>query len=120
MPRFVILQHETPLDADRPTHWDLMLETGLSLRTWALDEEPQPGKTIQAEALTDHRLAYLDYEGPISDNRGDVHRWDVGKYQAQSVRQTVLVVTLAGHRLQCQATLTRQEPNSTGWAITFA
>ena len=35
MPRYVILQHDTPPGYPRPLHWDLMLEQGRTLRTWA-------------------------------------------------------------------------------------
>ena len=35
---------------------------------------------IRAERLPDHRRRYLDYEGPISGNRGSVIRWDAGDY----------------------------------------
>ena len=66
MPRFVVLYHETPPDHDRPPHFDLMLETGQVLRTFALPRWPAAGEVTAAEALADHRLAYLDYEGPIT------------------------------------------------------
>ena len=48
MPRFVILLHECPLDFERPTHFDLMLEDGDTLRTWALESEPRAGEAIAA------------------------------------------------------------------------
>ena len=66
MPRFVILRHELPDPRRRGVHWDFMLEHAGVLRTWALAEEPAPNKPISAEALADHRLAYLNYEGPVS------------------------------------------------------
>ena len=75
MPRFVILEHDHPA-----LHWDLMLEAGDVLQTWRLAEPPAPGLAIEATALADHRLAYLDYEGPISGNRGTVSRWDAGVF----------------------------------------
>ena len=61
MPRFVVLEHDSPCGR----HWDFMLEQENALATWAL---PQPPDTAEmpAEPLPDHRLAYLDYEGPIS------------------------------------------------------
>jgi hypothetical protein len=75
MPRYVILTHDHPF-----LHWDLMLEDGGVLRTWRLLEEPAVGRTVPAEKLPDHRLAYLDYEGPVSGDRGNVVRWDYGTY----------------------------------------
>ena len=64
MPRFVILEHDHPV-----LHWDLMLEAGDVLQTWRLANPPTPGCAIDATALPDHRLTYLDYEGPVSGNR---------------------------------------------------
>jgi hypothetical protein len=76
MPRFVILEHDHP-----ELHWDLMLESGATLRTWRLLQPLRaPGETISAVALSDHRLHYLDYEGPVSGGRGTVKRWDAGEY----------------------------------------
>lgn len=78
MPRFVILEHDHPI-----LHWDLMLETGDVLRTWRLAEAPtDTASVIAAEPLPDHRLAYLEYEGFVSGNRGSVKRWDSGTFEA--------------------------------------
>lgn len=76
MARFVILEHDHPF-----LHWDFMLEAGDVLRTWRLAEPPAPGKAVRAEFLADHRRKYLDYEGPVSGNRGTVKRWDAGTYE---------------------------------------
>ena len=45
--------------------------------------EAVTGKEIRCVAtrLPDHRLAYLEYEGPVSGNRGVVRRIDSGKYE---------------------------------------
>lgn len=75
MPRYVILTHDHPFP-----HWDFMLEQERSLATWRLLDEPAAGRTCRAEALPDHRLHYLDYEGPVSGGRGVVARWDNGTY----------------------------------------
>ncbi len=75
MPRFVILEHDCP-----HLHWDLMLEMGNALRTWRLAAPPTPGVFVAAVPLGDHRLHYLDYEGPVSGGRGSVRRWDQGTY----------------------------------------
>ncbi len=103
MPRFVVLRHDSP----RGLHWDLMLEMGAALNTWALAEEPQPGRTCLAEALPDHRPAYLDYEGPIAGGRGHVTRWDQGTYTIQEQSATKLSLAMSGEKLRGRATLTR-------------
>ena len=71
-----------PEGSASPLHWDSMLETDGVLRTWALPAEPAKDHEMIAEALADHRLAYLDYEGPISGDRGEVRRWDAGEWES--------------------------------------
>ncbi|MFP6674307.1 MAG: hypothetical protein VB878_04445 [Pirellulaceae bacterium] len=79
--RFVILQHDTPIGHERPRHWDLMLEDDHgTLQAWAMAESPADGRRIYADALPPHRLEYLDYEGPISGDRGHVTRLFAGKF----------------------------------------
>jgi DNA polymerase Ligase (LigD) len=99
MPRFVILRHEMPLGHDRGTHFDLMLEAEGVLRTWELSEFPCPDKVIQADALPDHRLAYLEYEGQVSGNRGSVRRVEEGEYEVLAESAGALLVQLAGKLL---------------------
>lgn len=115
MPRFVLLTH------DHPTwHWDFMLEHEGHLRTWRLDSDPQSPGLIRITQLPDHRLIYLDYEGPVSQQRGTVQRWDRGEYQViqptnslpagESVNDVqaadeVLIVRLKGAVLRGRATL---------------
>lgn len=107
MPRFVILLHEMPPESERPTHWDLMLEAGGALRTWALDEEPRATATIAALQLADHRLAYLDYEGPVSGNRGAVTRVAAGSYELLLDDTDRIVVRLEGEKVQGELELVR-------------
>jgi hypothetical protein len=78
MPRFVILTHDHPY-----VHWDFFLEEGEVLRGWRLAEEPMVGKPIAAMEQCDHRKLYLDYEGPVSGDRGSVMRWDYGAYSLE-------------------------------------
>ena len=108
MPRFVVLTHDHPF-----LHWDLMLERDGALRTWRLKQPPEVGDPIDAEALADHRLAYLEYEGPISGGRGTVTRWDVGTYEAVESTADRVVVRLAGQKLSAAAELRLFEPR--GW-----
>ena len=44
--RFVVLRHEPGEAGPRELHWDLMLEFGDGLRTWALKSEPHVDKQI--------------------------------------------------------------------------
>jgi hypothetical protein len=104
MPRFVILEHDHP-----QLHWDLMLETGSVLRTWRLAEPPVEGKPILATAIGDHRSFYLDYEGPVSGDRGCVVRWDSGTYEAMVSTEDEVQVRLLGRKLAGIAWLTKSK-----------
>ena len=73
MDRFVVLEHDWD-----GVHWDLMLERGEVLRTWAIDAPIVAGVELPARALADHRRLYLEYEGPISGKRGAVRRVEEG------------------------------------------
>jgi hypothetical protein len=94
MPRFVVLTHDHPF-----LHWDLMLEAADGLRTWRLHRPPDSLGDIPAEPLPTHRAAYLDYEGPVSRNRGTVHRWDAGTFQLVRDDGEAVTIQLAGQRL---------------------
>lgn len=105
MPRFVILRHDTPPDYQRPVHWDLMLETDAALATWALPREPVAGVTMIADVLGDHRIEFLDYEGPLSGNRGEVTRWDHGTFESLPATDDCRVVCLSGSRFVGQVSM---------------
>jgi hypothetical protein len=94
VPRFVILEHDHP-----HLHWDLMLESAGALRTWRLASPPAAGSPVQAEPLPAHRLTYLDYEGPVPGNRGQVVRWDWGTFAWEGGAGGCVVVRLRGSRL---------------------
>jgi hypothetical protein len=89
MPRFVLLRHECPLGFVKSSHWDFMLEGDGVLMTWELRELPTAwggagGTIVNATRLLDHRLAYLDYEGPVSGDRGTVQRVASGTFELLS------------------------------------
>jgi len=76
--RYVILHHT---GIERP-HYDLMLElsAGSELSTWRLPHwPPHPGD--QFIPLAKHRRDYLEYQGPVSGNRGQVKRVAAGHYR---------------------------------------
>jgi len=119
MPRFVILRHDLPTGAARPCHWDLMLEQGDLLITWACDSPPRLDATTGADKLPDHRHAYLDYEGPVSGNRGAVSRWDAGHYTLLRSTLDQWIVQLSGQRLDGQLTMTRGDDDPR-WSVRYA
>ena len=119
MPRFAILYHETPAGSSRPHHFDFLLQSGDILRTWALTEQPSAGQAVEARVLADHRLHYLDYEGPVSENRGTVTRWDGGTFQWLSDTPREVRVRLTGARLVGTVSLTSRTDTSGTWDFLF-
>ena len=102
MPRFVILEHDHP-----ERHWDLMLEVDGMLRTWRLHAPPALGRAVAATPSFDHRLAYLDYEGPVSGGRGTVQRWDAGTFEWDTETDGQKTFRLRGAHLSGRARLYR-------------
>ena len=121
MPRFAVLCHDSP----RGVHWDFLLEMGPVARTWALPRAPRSGEEMlceemSCEELPDHRLAYLDYEGPVSGGRGSVSCWDRGTYRMDRQSDRELVLDLSGERLSGPAVLSRPPGESGGWRFSFS
>ena len=94
-----------------------MLEEDGKLRTWQLDQLPTgwaealgtpPGDqaTVNALPLPDHRLIYLEYEGPLSDNRGTVSQCDAGNFQTTRREEQLWEFELAGSKITGCARLT--------------
>ncbi len=115
MPRYVILQHETA----GGQHFDFMLEMGGVLKTWSLPQPPLKGVELLAKALPDHRLAYLDYEGPVSADRGSVAPWDRGMYELKYQSESDLIVQLKGEKLRGKITLAQNRGIKTDWVFSF-
>ena len=96
-----------------------MLESGGALRTWALAEMPRmsaPGRSIDAERLADHRLAYLEYEGPVSGERGNVRRIDAGTFETLVEDDGRCEIALSGNELRGRITLRRVQDER--WTLT--
>jgi hypothetical protein len=73
--RFVVLHHT----GYGEPHFDLMFERNGALMTWRSPRWPvEVGANLQR--IADHRLAYLEFEGALSDNRGLVRRVDSGEF----------------------------------------
>lgn len=131
MSRFVLLLHECPDDRPRPTHCDLMLQLGPALATWSLRKLPRDWKVlgldsaalrfdatnvVDAERLADHRLVYLDYEGPLSGNRGTVRRLDAGTFASGPQPFTY---RLAGEHIRGEVTLRANAGGDGNWQLHF-
>lgn len=113
--RYVILHHRL----DSGEHWDLMLEQGEVLLTWQLLREPVDRESlpIPARRIGDHRKAYLDYEGPLTGNRGTVRRIDSGTVEIEENTPKCVCFILNGGRLWGSFLLQLQ---AEGWSFEMA
>lgn len=135
MSRFVLLFHDCPSGRPRPSHWDLMLEQGEVLRTWALahlprdwaplalrtDNAPKPAdtNTVPAEPLGDHRLDFLQYEGPLSEGRGQVTRVGAGTFVTEHQSPDKWQARVAGEVVGGRITLSRPTADSNDWQLAY-
>ena len=111
MPRFAVLAHDHPAP-----HWDLFLEAGPVLRTWRnLAPFPADGP-VPVEPIPDHRLLYLDYEGPVGGGRGTVARLDAGSFVWEADQPDHVAVRLSGTRLRGRLSIRRTDA---GWVCHF-
>ena len=89
--RYVVLHHTGVAEP----HFDFMLATDDTgpLLTWRLSRWPMEVGDV-ALPLPAHRRAYLDYEGPVSGNRGQVKRVAAGTADCVEQDSRVVVVRL--------------------------
>jgi len=105
-PRFVIHRHEAT-----HLHWDLRLECGNILKSWAIPKEPPlvSGVKRLAVSVEDHDLSFLDFEGEIPPGEygaGSISIWDRGTYDLLYEYENRLKVRFAGKRLSGEYVLT--------------
>src|SRR5688572_14190541 len=93
-----------------------MLETGSVLRTWRLEAIPQRGVPVTAEPIGDHRLAYLDYEGPLSGGRGVVKQWDAGTFVIEESSPDRMTLNFSGVKLRGRGMV---EGTGECWTFTY-
>jgi bifunctional non-homologous end joining protein LigD len=109
---FVVQKH-----AARRLHYDLRLQVGGVLRSWAVPREPSYDPKVKrlAVQVEDHPLAYADFEGDIPAGHygaGHVECYDRGVWStegdpAAQLRKGHLRFTLWGRRLQGEWHLVR-------------
>jgi DNA ligase D-like protein (predicted 3'-phosphoesterase) len=107
VPRFVVQLHDATT-----LHFDLRLELGGVLRSWAVPKGPSldPGVKRLAVPVPDHDLEHADFEGVhtgATRGSGAVIIWDEGAFDTVKDEAGHLVVTLHGAKLRGGFALTR-------------
>jgi hypothetical protein len=103
---FVVQKHYK----GRVFHWDLMLQRPIEganpedrfLATWQLTVEPvmeNLDSPVSALPLPDHRGIYLEYQGPITHNRGYCQIVDCGRYDLLEYSENLWRVRFVGRQL---------------------
>lgn len=97
--RCVLLLHTLP---DGSCHHDLMLERTdaphvtrlITFRILTRPDLPDAPDTFNATRLPEHRADFLDYEGPLTSNRGSVRRLARGLIPSLTTTPHALELTL--------------------------
>lgn len=115
--RFVVHEHHA-----RRLHWDLRLEHGGALVSWAIPNGiPQdPKHNRKAVHVEDHPLSYIDFHGTIPAGNygaGEVTIWDKGTYECEKWEPGKVVVVFHGEQLQGRYALFRAGAAEKDWMI---
>ena len=98
-----------------PLHYDwlLAIDDAGPLLTFRVDRPAADwldAGRLKLIPLGPHRRCYLDYEGPISGDRGSVTRADSGTHRPDLWTDDHIVTTVAWQALTLRMELTRQSP----------
>jgi len=101
-------------------HYDLRLELGGVLKSWALPKIPPPGKGIKRLAIQteDHSIEHADFEGVIpkgSYGAGTVRIWDKGTYEIEELGNNKIVFYINGEKLRGRYCLIRIRRQGKNW-----
>ncbi|HSQ48898.1 MAG TPA: non-homologous end-joining DNA ligase [Candidatus Deferrimicrobiaceae bacterium] len=104
---FVVQEHHA-----RRLHYDLRLESGGVLKSWAVPKGIPEASNVRHLAVEteDHPYEYASFEGEIPKGHygaGTVKIWDKGHYQTKLWEKDKIEVTLTGQRLQGRYVLVR-------------
>ena len=99
-PIFVIHKHHAS-----HLHWDLRLEIGGVLKSWAVPKEPPKIKNVKRLAIQveDHPLEYAKFKGIIPEGNygaGKVEIWDKGNYKLKEKTKNKIEFILYGKKLK--------------------
>jgi len=119
---FVVHKH-----AASHLHWDLRLQMGGVLRSWAVPKGPSadPADKRLAVHVEDHPLEYADFEGIIPEGNygaGAVIVWDRGEWVAledpvAGLAKGKLLFDLRGYKLRGRWTLVKIKKGEREWLL---
>jgi len=104
---FVVQEHHA-----RRLHYDLRLESGGVLKSWAVPKgiPEKPDQKRLAVKTEDHPLEYANFEGTIPEGQygaGTVKIWDKGSYEPKVWDENMIEFTLNGQKLKGRYALVR-------------
>ena len=116
---FVVQKH-----AASRLHYDLRLELGGALVSWAVPKgiSPDPADKKLAVHVEDHPVEYIEFEGIIPEGEygaGEMIVWDLGRWvpledPGKGMEEGKLLFELKGHKLKGVWTLVRLKKSETG------
>ncbi|HSF06127.1 MAG TPA: DNA ligase D [Methylomirabilota bacterium] len=114
---FVVQKH-----AARRLHYDLRLERGGTLESWAVPKGPslRPGDKRLAVHVEDHPVEYADFEGVIPAGNygaGAVIVWDRGWYRLLKESAGKLEIEFFGYKMRGIWTLARMSGKERDWLL---
>ncbi|MBN2251706.1 MAG: 3'-phosphoesterase [Candidatus Altiarchaeota archaeon] len=107
---FVVQKHKA-----RNLHYDLRLETGGVLKSWAVPKEPPLKEGVKRLAVEteDHPIEYANFEGGIPEGEygaGTVEIWDKGSFIPEKTQEKEILFTLNGKRMKGKYVLVKLKP----------
>lgn len=113
---FVIHEH----DASH-LHWDLRLEIGEVLKSWAVPKDPKDineGLRRLAIQVEDHPITYATFEGVIPEGMygaGTVKIWDDGEFILETEKEDKLTFQLKGKIMNGKYVLIKTKYRDNSW-----
>ncbi len=97
-----------------------MLEHDGVLLTWQIPSPDLSALPLQVRRIANHRLAYLEYEGPLTGDRGSVTRVQAGWVTIRDLNDTLCAFDLSGGRFEGAFRLELAEALDGRWLLRSA